>query len=340
MGISRRRYYSFVLAVFVAGLCGCAPSKIDPASAGVGDRGASSTRYRIMVIPKGESHEFWRSVHAGVLKAGTELDVAVTYKGPKSEGDTADQIAMVENAVPDGYDGICLAPTDAVALRKPVAFALASGIPVVIFDSGLKDMQGIVSYVATDNERGGARAGAYLAELMGGEGGVMLMRYNPGSNSTELREKGFLDEIAKHSGMRVVVQDKHAGPDLDGAIELAENLLSEYGEQTDGIFCPNQTTAAGMLSVLWKQFPEIARRIKFVGFDSGTSISKGLEEKQMNGTILQDPVHMGYTAVRAMVDHLNGKPVPREIPVPEELATSDNLDQSRVRDLLYPDKAQ
>jgi ribose transport system substrate-binding protein len=201
-------------------------------------------------------------------------------------------------------------------------------------------MQGIVSYVATDNERGGARAGAYLAELMGGEGGVMLMRYNPGSNSTELREKGFLDEIAKHSGMRVVVQDKHAGPDLDGAIELAENLLSEYGEQTDGIYCPNQTTAAGMLSVLWKQFPEIARRIKFVGFDSGTSISKGLEEKQMNGTILQDPVHMGYTAVRAMVDHLNGKPVPREIPVPEELATSDNLDQSRVRDLLYPDKAQ
>ena len=37
----------------------------------------------------------------------------------------------------------------------PSTQAIGNGVPIVIFDSGLKDMSGIVSYVATNNERGG-----------------------------------------------------------------------------------------------------------------------------------------------------------------------------------------
>jgi hypothetical protein len=41
-----------------------------------------------------------------------------------------------------------------------------------------------------------------------------------------------------------------------------------------------------------------------------------------------------------MVDHLSGKAVASQVPVPEELATTDNLQQPRVHALLYPDKAE
>ena len=324
--------------LLAAAFSGCSPTKVNsPESNG---NGTSADRLRIMVIPKGESHEFWRSVHAGVLQAANEFDVNVTFKGPKSEGDTSDQIEMVENALADQYDGICLAPTDAVALRRPVEAAIKNGTPVVIFDSGLDNMDGIVSYVATDNYKGGVRAGEFLASLLGGKGRVMLMRYKLGSNSTDLREQGFVDELKKHPDISFVVQDRYAGADLNDAIELAENLLSEYGDETDGIFCPNQTTTEGMLNVLWKNFEPLASRVKFVGFDSGTGISKGLEEKRLHGTILQDPVTMGHMCVKAMVDHLNGQSVDNNLPVPEDLATTDNLEEERIHRLLYPEKAE
>ena len=58
--------------------------------------------------------------------------------------------------------GIALAPLDESALVAPVANAERSGVPVVIFDSGLKG-GAIVSFVATDNDKGGELAGEHLA---------------------------------------------------------------------------------------------------------------------------------------------------------------------------------
>ncbi len=298
-------------------------------------------KFRIAVIPKGTSHEFWYSVHAGAKKAGEEFDnVEITWLGPQGEGDTSQQIRLVENFIADGYDGICLAPLDAVALRDKVDEAIAAGIPVVIFDSGLKDMQGVVSFVATNNYRGGQRAGEYLAELLDGKGKVVLMRYMINSLSTEQREAGFLDAMQKHEGIEFLSKDRYAGADEADAIQEAEDLLSNYGDEIDGIFCPNQSTASGMLTALKRDPRNLTEKIKFVGFDSGPNISEGLEQGTMNATVLQNPVLMGYECVRMMVDHLKGQEVPTEQPVAEELATTENLDDPKIHSLLFPEAVQ
>ena len=49
-------------------------------------------KYRIAVIPKGTTHEFWKSIHAGAIKAEQELkgagvDVEIIWKGPLKEDD-------------------------------------------------------------------------------------------------------------------------------------------------------------------------------------------------------------------------------------------------------------
>lgn len=304
--------------------------------AGCGSPGPK--KLRIAVIPKGTSHDFWYSVRAGVERAAAELpDVAVTWKGPVSEGDTADQIRIVEGFIADGFDGICLAPLDAVALRKPVEQALANGIAVVIFDSGLEDPSGIVSYVATNNYRGGERAGEYLAELLDGKGRVILMRYALNSQSTEDREAGFLSSLAAHPEIELLSADKYAGPDESGAIQLAENLLANYGDQVDGIFCPNQSTASGMLISLGRA--GLAGKVKFVGFDSGENLAQGLARGDMHGAVLQDPVQMGYDTVRVMYEHLTGQEVAPRIETQEALATTENLNDPRIHALLYPASA-
>ena len=119
----------------------------------------------IAVIPKGTTHEFWKSIHAGAVKAQRELDIAIIWKGPLKEDDREDQIALVENFISRGVSGIVLAPLDDTALRVPVANATRSGIPVVIIDSGLQS-EDFISFVATDNYRGGRLAGADMAQRL------------------------------------------------------------------------------------------------------------------------------------------------------------------------------
>lgn len=328
-----RQMICSVLILAVACLVGC--------SGGEGSADQSNgdgKKFRIAVIPKGTSHEFWYSVHAGAKKADEEFDeVEITWRGPQGEGDTSQQIELVENFIADGYDGICLAPLDAVALRDKVDEAIAAGIPVVIFDSGLKDMSGVTSFVATNNYRGGQRAGEYLAELLDGKGKVILMRYMPNSLSTEEREAGFLEALEKYDGIEFLSKDRHAGADEAEAIQESENLLSNYGDEVDGIFCPNQSTASGMLTVLKRDPRNLTEKVAFVGFDSGPNIAEGLAEKTIDATVLQNPVLMGYDSVRVMYEHLKGKEVPAEQPVPEELATTENLDDPKIHSLLFPE---
>src|SRR5260221_3516913 len=111
------------------------------------------------MIPKGTTHEFWKSINAGAIKAQRELavegvKVELIWKGPLREDDRDQQIQVVENFMTRRVNGIVLAPLDAQALVAPVVNATKAGIPVVIIDSGLKtDKQ--VSFVATDNYKGG-----------------------------------------------------------------------------------------------------------------------------------------------------------------------------------------
>lgn len=319
----------FVLLTFVCAVAlGCSG----------GDAKTGAKKLRIAVVPKGTSHDFWYSVRAGAEQADGEFDdVEITWKGPLGEGDTTEQIKIVENFIADGYDGICLAPLDAVALRKPVDQAIKAGIPVLIFDSGLADPTGTVSYVATNNHRGGTRAGEYLAELLGGKGKIILMRYDINSQSTQEREAGFLEALGKFPEITLLSSDKYGGPDESKAVALGENLLENFGEQVNGIFCPNQSTASGMLTVLQRDPRGLAGKVKFVGFDAGDNIAAGLKAGQLHGTILQDPVTMGYDAVRVLRDKLQGKDVPARVETAETLATTENCEQPEIKKLLFPE---
>src|SRR5215467_355109 len=188
----------------------------------------------IAVIPKGTSHLFWQSVHAGAQKAATELGVDIVWRGPLREDDRDSQVSEVDGFVSRGVSGIVLAPLDESALVTPVSNATRSKIPVVIFDSGLKGAD-YVSFVATDNLKGGRLAGEYLAKLLNGKGKVALLRYAEGSNSTSLREQGFLDVMKENPGIEVLSSNQYGGTDVEGAYKKSEALLSRF-KAADGVF--------------------------------------------------------------------------------------------------------
>jgi ribose transport system substrate-binding protein len=293
---------------------------------------------RVAVIPKGTSHEFWKSVEKGAKRADAELaDLEIVWKGPTGEGDANQQIHMVESFLADGYDGICLAPLDARALETPVRQAAAKKVPVVIFDSGLASADiPIVSYVATNNYHGGQMAAQHLATLLGNKGNVVLIPYAVGSESTEQRERGFLDEMKGHPAITILSSDKHGGPDESHAIEVSENLLATFGEKIDGIFCSNESSTSGLLTVLRRDPRGLAGKVKVVGFDSSGNIVKGLQDGVLHGVVLQDPVRMGYESVKAIRAKLRGEAVPARIETGEALVTPQNMKEPRNHELLFP----
>jgi ribose transport system substrate-binding protein len=313
--------------LLLAALCsGCAPR-------------AKDDKLTIAVIPKGTSHVFWQSIHAGAEKAAKELGVTVIWRGPLREDDRSSQVSEVEGFVTRGVAGIVLAPLDDAALAPPVADAKRRGIPVVVIDSGLKGTD-YVSFVATDNRKGGRLAGEHLAGLLKDTGRVLMLRYAEGSDSTVQREEGFLESIAARPGIQVVSSNQYGGADVEGAYKKSEALLSRYkapdgGPGVDGIFTPNESTTLAMLRVL--QDNGWAGKVKFIGFDASDTLVKGLSDAHIDGLVLQDPVNMGYLGVKTIVAHIHGAPVEKRIDTGVRLVTRERMNDPDAKKLLRPD---
>ncbi|HWC78184.1 MAG TPA: substrate-binding domain-containing protein [Blastocatellia bacterium] len=298
-----------------------------------------SKSWSIAVIPKGTSHEFWKNIHAGALKAERELSsggtkVSVTWKGPFREDDREQQIQVVEGFTSQGIDGIVLAPLDSRALVRPVEEAKGAGIPTVIIDSDLESPN-IISFVATDNVRGGELAAERIGTLIEGKGRVLLLRYQEGSASTEQREQGFLARMkSAFPNVVLISSDQYAGPTRDTAKRASENLLNRYGNDLQGIFCVNESSTAGMLLAL--QDIDKAGKIVFVGFDATQTFVDAMRAKQLHGIVVQNPFNMGYLGVTTMLAHLTGKPVEKRIDTGVTMITPDNVDTPESKLLLYP----
>jgi ribose transport system substrate-binding protein len=326
------------MSVLGLGLMGCGP-----ASPPVGSRSSPAQSERklvIGVVPKGTTHVFWKSIHAGALKAAAELgNVEVVWRSGLKEDDRDSQIKVVEDLAIRRVSGLVLAPLDDTALRPPVHDAVRQGIPVVIMDSDLKSDQH-VSFVATDNFQGGAKAGELLATRLQGKGRVVMLRYMEGSASTMGREQGFLEAVKKHPGLQLLVSNRYAGATAEEAYRASENILAPYRQAdgslgVDGIFTCNESTTFGMLRAL--QDSGWAGKVRFVGFDSSALLVKALESGELHGLILQDPLNMGYLGVQTMVAHLRGQKVERRIDTGSTVVTRENMNDPAVRALLEPD---
>lgn len=295
--------------------------------------GAAGRRQRIAVIPKGTTQVFWNAVEAGVREAAADANLDVTWKGPITEDDRAQQVQLVQQFATEGVDGIVLAPLDAKALLAPVRAARAKGIPVVVFDSALDGELGkdFASFVATDNEAAGQLAGNVLAKLLRGKGKVVMLRYQVGSASTEAREAGFLAAIRASPDLEVTVDNRYGGATIGDAKTQALNLLDRLRE-ANGVFCCNELTTHGMLLALQQE--GLAGKLQFVGFDASPVLVKGVETGAIQGLIVQNPRRMGREAVAQMAKILRGETPDARVDTGATWVDAESLGRPEIQALL------
>ncbi len=304
-----------------------------PAPAPSSSSSTPSGPLKIAVIPKGTTHVYWKSVQAGAYQAGKDLGADIIWKGPLEENDRAQQISIVEQFVSDGVNGIVLAPLDDNALVRPVKEAQSAKIPVIIIDSALKGQAGkdFTSYVSTDNRRGGELAGEQLVKLLDGKGKVALLRDETGSASTEEREAGFLEVMHKTPGITVIVDNRYGGSTASKAQSAAMEMIDQINE-ADGLFCPNESTTAGMLQALRNARSDKAR--KFVGFDATPQLVDALKDGKVDALVAQNPYKMGYEGVKVAVLTARGESLPTRIDTGVRVITKADLGNADTKAFL------
>ena len=309
-----------VLALGTAGLFHGCRRAADP-----GVTVGADHRISIACIPKATAHSYWQAARDGALRAGRELNVRIEWQGPLDDSKVADQIGIFNNLAASGVEGLLLSPCDDKALLPHVRNATKRGIPVGIFDSALAGKVGrdYVSFIGTDNHKAGELAARTLIQALTStkqktndtpyEGRVVMIRFTEGSASTRQREEGFKDVVAQGVTLRLLDQPFTDGSTA-GAQHVTETVLDSYVKnnrlELDGIFASNQPTAEGAYNALQALRDKgVQVRTRFVGFDESNLLLQGLRNGTIDALIIQDPEKMAYLGVKALVDHLEKKPV-------------------------------
>ncbi len=286
----------------------------------------------VAVLPKATSHLFWVAVEAGAKAAGREYGLEVLWNGPALETEYTRQIQILDSMVARHVDGIAIAAAERQALVQPVERAIAAGIPVTVFDSGL-DTDRYMSYVATDNVEAGRMGARALAEMLGGKGKVAMVLHAPGSLSTMDREQGFEEVIAKEFPGIAIVARQYGMSSRAKSVAAAENILSAHPD-LDGIFASTEPSSAGIALALKGR--GLADRVKFVGFDFSEPMIEDLKAGVLHAIVIQDPFRMGFEAVKTLADKLNGIQPPKRHDLQARVIRAADLDDPEVRRILSP----
>ena len=286
----------------------------------------------IGVVPKGLAHLFWQSVHAGAAAAGQEFGVEIQWNGPSQETEYSRQIQIIDAMITRRVDALAIAAADQVALVQVVDRAMAQGIPVTIFDSGLNSTN-YTSFVATNNYAAGELAARQLGRLLGGKGKAAMLMHVPGSRSTVDRETAFDAVMSKEFPGIAIVARQFGMSDRARAMAVAEDMFTAHPD-LDAIFASAEPSTVGASQAIKSR--GLTGKIKFVGFDSSDSLVEDLKAGVISALVVQDPFQIGYRAVRTLVDRLNGATPPKRIDCDATVILAAELQKPEVQRLLRP----
>lgn len=314
----------------------------------------------IDVIAKGFQHQFWKAVELGTQNAAKEFGVEVTFQGPDNESAIAQQVEYLNTAIAKKPSAICLAALDTQASIPSIQSAMEAGIPIIGFDSGVPDAPkgAIKANASTNNAVAGALAADELYKLIESKIkdakepvriGVVAQESN--SQSIVDRTKGFVDKMTELCGADNVSVEGHdslknekAGAkvviDVGIPAEVkdvdAAAVASAILEKKDliAIYGSNEFAANAIITANEGLDKLGADKVIAVGFDAGKKLLDAVRAKTFAGAVTQDPVQIGYQAVKLAVEAADGKSV-SDVDTGAKWYNAENMDADDIKPCLY-----
>ncbi|MFX3640768.1 MAG: ABC transporter substrate-binding protein [Candidatus Pristimantibacillus sp.] len=285
----------------------------------------------IPIVCKGFSQQFWQAVKIGVEKASKEFNVDYTFEGPETETQVDKQIEMLQAALDKKPSAIAFAALDSKAATPLLEKAKAAKIPVVGFDSGV-DSDIPVTTASTDNKAAAALGADKMAALIGNEGEIALVAHDQTSRTGVDRREGFVNRIKeKYPNIKIVDIQYGAGDPLKST-DLAKTMMQAH-PNLKGIFGTNEGSAIGVINAVTELKKQ--GKIIIIGYDAGKQQKDAVRSGVMAGSITQDPIGIGYTAIKAAVQAIKGETLPKNIDTGFHWYDKGNMDSDEIKPLLY-----
>ncbi len=250
----------------------------------------------VLVSHAPDSDSWWNTIKNGIALAGEQMDVTVEYRNPPT-GDLADMARIIEQATASGPNGIITTLADFDVLSGPIRDAVASGVDVIIINSGTPEQArelGALMYVGQPEYDAGYAAGQRAAGD-GVESFLCVNHFIAQPASTE-RCTGFADGLGVDLGNQMI--DSGQDP-----AEIKNRVMAYLNANpaTDAVLTLGPTPADPTMLALEEM--GLAGDIYFGTFDLGGNIVEGIKSGVIEWGIDQQPYLQAYLPVIVMANY-------------------------------------
>jgi ribose transport system substrate-binding protein len=299
------------------------------------DKGSSSSSkagkdYEVVFIPGVTGDDFFHTIWLGAEDEAEKLGVSITQQAPPKY-EPASQIPIVNAAVARKPDAIIVAATDAEALQAPLEQAAQRGIKVVTFDTTVSDPSFAVTHVSSDVVEAGRIVAEQLVTLTGGEGKLMYIDHAPGVGFAQDLRKGFT-EVVEGEPRLELLPIQYFDLEPQKANTITRTTITRHPDLA-GAFVGVGFGSQGAVPAL--ESAGKLDQVKTVAFDAFVQNMKLLEAGKLDSVVSVAAREYGAETVKAAVDALNGKSVPKEIQPKICPFTAENVDDPENQPCLY-----
>jgi len=319
--------------VTLAALAGCGPQsgtevKPTPQASGPATPPAAAQRGTIGFSALTLKNPFFKIIADSLTAEARQHGFSVIVSD--AERDVQEQTKHVENFPAQRVSAIVLNPTDRIAIGPAIKKANEAGVPVFTCDleCEVKDVE-VAGHVGTDNLQGGRLAGEAMIEVLGDNGGEVLILHFKQANSCVERVRGFREVIDKHnqgltSGKIEIVAELEGGGLQEQAFRAAADALQAH-PNLSAIFAINDPSALGA----WTALRQVGKteQVKIIGFDGQLEGKQAIKEGKFYADPIQFPEKMGAITVQNILKYLDGEPFEKVIYIPTELYRKADADR-------------
>ncbi|MGY4720920.1 ABC transporter substrate-binding protein [Naumannella cuiyingiana] len=323
-GRGRTTLLAAAAAVVALGLAAC-----NGQSAAPGGQAGGEQPY-VAIVSKGFQHQFWQAVKSGAEEQATKEGVRITFEGPDTETNVAQQVDQLNAAMANNPQALAVAALDSQAAAPLLQQAQDRKIPVVAFDSGV-DSEIPVSTVATDNSAAAAAAAENMAGLIGGKGKVAVIAHDQTSTSGRDRRDGFVEWMKQNAPDVEIVDIQYGGGDQLKSTDLAKAIISANPD-LKGIYGTNEGSAIGVVNAVKETG---VSGLTVVGFDSGKAQTDAIRSGVMAGAVTQNPVGIGQKTVEIAAKAIRGEAVEPFVDTGFYWYDKNNIDDPEIAANLY-----
>lgn len=276
----------------------------------------------LAVFTKNRLNPAYDAARGAADRVAAESGARTIHYVPETPDDAGEQKALVAEALAARPAGVVFNPTDDRLMVEDLARFAAAGIPVAVF---INRMAGpALTFVGSDDVAIGHRVAKALFDGLGGAGRIVALDGTPTAPTARDRGKGLRRAVAEHRGIELL--DARVGYlQRAPAREAMAELLATYPE-IDGVWTANDMMAFGAVDAL----AAAGRRAEVVGVNGLPEAIGNIQRGAMLATADFSALNIAAIATRAVLRHLRGEPVPREIMVPAALIDRRNVDQWTV----------